>query len=82
MSGRLTSVSMLTNRRRFINTGGSMAIGALVPFRLVADSKHLQPFQWMTGSLVFSFDVQAGQLRQKPLLPLRQPNSGKTIPLA
>jgi len=46
-----------------------MAIGALVPLRLAADSKHLQPFQWTTGNLVFSFDVQAGKLRQKRLLP-------------
>ena len=60
---------MLTNRRRFIKTAGSMGIGALVPFRLVADSKHLQPFQWITGNLVLSFDVQAGKLRQKRLLP-------------
>jgi alpha-galactosidase len=65
----LTKLSMLTNRRRFIKTGGGMAIGALVPFRLVADPKNLQPFQWKTGNLVFSFDVQAGKLRQKRLLP-------------
>ena len=62
---------MLTNRRRFIKTGGSMALGALVPLRFVADPKNLQPFQWMTGNLVFSFDVQAGKLRQKRLLPSR-----------
>jgi len=48
---------------------------AFVPFRLVADSKPLQPFQWMAGNLVFSFDVQAGKLRQKRLLP-----SGSLIP--
>lgn len=56
-----------------------MAIGALVPFRLVADQKNLQPFQWITGNLVFSFDVQAGKLRQKRLLPsgslIQQDNS-------
>ena len=50
-----------------------MAIGALVPFRVAADSKHLQPFQWITGNVVFSFDVQAGKLRQKRLLPAGSP---------
>jgi alpha-galactosidase len=70
---------MVTNRRRFIKTGGSVAIGALVPFRVVSDPKNLQPFQWMAGNLVFSFDVQGGKLRQKRLLPsdslIQQDNS-------
>jgi len=38
MSGQaLTELHMLTNRRRFIKTAGSMGIGALVPFHLVDD---------------------------------------------
>src|SRR5215472_9493489 len=76
---------MLTNRRRFIKTGGGMAIGALVPFRLVADQKNLQPFRWMTGNLVFSFDVQGGKLRQKCLLPsgsVMQQNSSSGVEVA
>jgi alpha-galactosidase len=53
-----------------------MAMGALLPIsRLVPDSTNLQPFQWMTGNLVFSFDVQAGKLRQKRLIP-----SGSVVP--
>jgi hypothetical protein len=41
MSGQaLTELHMLTNRRRFIKTAGSMGIGALVPFHLVDDQKH------------------------------------------
>jgi hypothetical protein len=38
MSGQaLTELHMLTNRRRFITTAGSMGIGALAPFHLVDD---------------------------------------------
>ena len=62
-----------------------MAIGALVPFRLVADQKNLQPFRWMTGNLVFSFDVQGGKLRQKCLLPsgsVMQQNSSSGVEVA
>jgi len=63
-----------------------MAMGALVPMpRLVADSENLQPFQWETGNLVFSFDVQAGKLRQKRLVPtagLVEPDNSSGVEVA
>jgi alpha-galactosidase len=47
-----------------------MAISAIVPLSTLApDSKNLQPFQWTAGDLTFSFDVQAGRLRQQRLVP-------------
>ena len=60
---------MLTNRRRFIKTASCIGIGALVPFRLVSDQKDLRPFEWISGNLIFSFDLQGGRLRQKRVVP-------------
>ena len=60
---------MLTGRRRFIKSASCIGIGALIPIRLVSDQKDLHPFEWISGNLCFSFDVQDGRLRQKRVVP-------------
>jgi alpha-galactosidase len=62
---------MSINRRKFLASGGAAAVGALVPWApsLVFASNCQEPFQWETTDLVFSFDVTAGKLRQKRLVP-------------
>ena len=48
-----------------------MAVGALAPRipNFTSTSATPQPFQWKTEDLIFSFEVQAGKLRQKRLAP-------------
>src|SRR5205823_6389651 len=62
---------MSINRRTFLVSGGALSISALVPgvSALTPASTGLDPFQWKTDNLIFSFDVAAGRLRQKRLVP-------------
>ena len=58
------------DRRTFLRSSGAIAIGAVVPpIPDLTGSKNLQPFQWRTQDLIFSFEVQNGMLRQKRLVP-------------
>jgi len=62
---------MSIDRRRFLASSGAVAFGALVPQlpNLALASNVAEPFRWETSNLVFTFDVKAGKLRQKRLLP-------------
>jgi alpha-galactosidase len=62
---------MSIDRRRFLVSGGVAAFAALVPRVSCAASASSSPgpFQWKTADLVFTFDVTAGKLRQKRLVP-------------
>ena len=62
---------MSIDRRRFLVSGGVAAFAALVPqvSRAASASSPTAPFQWKTADLVFTFDVTAGKLRQKRLVP-------------
>ena len=59
------------DRRTFLRSSGIMAVGALVPHvaHFTIPPPTTGPFQWTTGNLVFSFDLDAGKLRQKRLVP-------------
>jgi len=59
------------DRRTFLRSGGIAAVGALVPHvaHFTTPSPTTRPFQWTTSNLVFSFDLDAGKLRQKRLVP-------------
>jgi alpha-galactosidase len=59
------------DRRTFLVSSGIAAVGALTPRirEFVSASTVLEPFQWRTDSLIFSFEVQSGKLRQKRLVP-------------
>ncbi len=63
---------MSINRRKFLASSSVAAAGALVPqfSSFASASNSTQPFQWKTPDLIFSFDVAAGKLRQKRLVPV------------
>ena len=63
--------SMAVDRRRFLESGAVVTLGALVTgaSRLARAATSLSAFQWKTNGLTFSFDVSAGRLRQKRLTP-------------
>ena len=63
------------NRRKFLASSGVAAVGAFIPSisRLALASSPVEPFQWRTDDLVFRFDVTAGKLRQKRLVPASLP---------
>jgi len=67
------------NRRAFICSTGATAMGPLLPALAVteAEAVALEPFEWTTPDLTFSFSFSAGKLRQKFLLPAGYP---KTTP--
>jgi alpha-galactosidase len=67
------------DRRTFLRSSGIAAVGALVPHvaHFTTPSPTTGPFQWTTSNLVFSFDLDAGKLRQKRLVP-----SGVAMPAA
>ncbi len=76
---------MLTNRRRFVKTAGTIGIGALVPSHLFTGQKDPRPFEWTSGNLSFSFDVDAGRLRQKRIVPFghsQEQNSASGVEIA
>jgi alpha-galactosidase len=62
---------MPLDRRKFLESGGLIALGALVPnvSHLAALASPSESFQWDTDHLIFSFDVSAGRLRQRRLIP-------------
>ena len=59
------------DRRTFLTSSGTAAFGALLPrvSRFFPASNTPEPFAWKTNDLIFSFDVMAGKLRQKRLVP-------------
>src|SRR5208337_3839855 len=62
---------MFMDRRAFLRSTGVAAFGACVPCLsgFASTSNTAEPFHWSTNDLVFSFDVMAGRLRQKCLVP-------------
>src|SRR5215469_15632405 len=62
---------MPLDRRQFLESGGLLALGALVPnvSHLAGAGTSYAPFPWNTDDLIFRFDVTAGKLRQKRLIP-------------
>ncbi len=68
------------HRRRFLESSAFAALGAVFPpiasFAYASDS--LEPFQWKTDDLTLSFEVIAGKLRQKQLVPAGIAAAGKS----
>jgi alpha-galactosidase len=62
---------MSIDRRRFLTSSGVAAFAALVPSisALASVPEPSEPFQWESNDLIFSFDITAGRLRQKRLVP-------------
>jgi len=60
------------DRRTFLASSGVVAFGALLPriSRSLPASNVPEPFAWKTNDLIFSFDIIAGRLRQKRLVPV------------
>jgi alpha-galactosidase len=60
------------DRRTFLASSGVVACGALLPriSRSLPASNVPGPFAWKTNDLIFSFDIIAGRLRQKRLVPV------------
>jgi alpha-galactosidase len=60
------------DRRTFLASSGVVAFGALLPriSRSLPASNVPGPFAWKTNDLIFSFDIIAGRLRQKRLVPV------------
>ena len=60
------------DRRTFLASSGVAAFGALLPHisRSLPASNVPEPFAWKTNDLIFSFDIIAGRLRQKRLVPV------------
>ena len=60
------------DRRTFLASSGAAAFGALLPHisRSLPASNDPDPFAWKTNDLIFSFDIIAGRLRQKRLVPV------------
>lgn len=62
---------MSVDRRQFLESSGIVALGAFatsVP-HIAYGAGLLEPFQWRTDHLIFSFDVRSGRLRQRRLIP-------------
>src|ERR1041385_5459426 len=62
---------MSIDRRKFLASSGLVAVNALVPSisRLSFAENSSEQFQWQTNDLTFAFEVKAGKLRQKRLVP-------------
>ncbi len=60
------------DRRTFLASSGVLACGAVLPriSRSLPASSVSGPFAWKTNDLIFSFDIIAGRLRQKRLVPV------------
>jgi len=60
------------DRRTFLASSGVVAFEALLPriSRSLPASNVPEPFAWKTNDLIFSFDIIAGRLRQKRLVPV------------
>src|SRR5437868_6838730 len=63
---------MSIDRRRFLESSGLAVLGALMPSgsSLASPSNPSESFQWKAENLVFTFDVTAGKLRQRQLIPI------------
>jgi alpha-galactosidase len=59
------------HRRKFLESSALVALTAVLPpvTSLAHASDALEPFQWKTDNLTFSFAVIAGKLREKQLVP-------------
>src|ERR1043166_4390522 len=62
---------MSIDRRKFLASSGLVAVNAIVPSisRLSFPENSSEQFQWQTNDLTFAFEVKAGKLRQKRLVP-------------
>jgi len=62
---------MCMDRRTFLTSTGTAVFGGLLPriSPLFPASSTPETFAWKTNDLIFSFDVLAGNLRQKRLVP-------------
>src|ERR1043166_5415432 len=62
---------MSIDRRKFLASSGLVAVNAIVPSisRLSFAENSSEQFQWQTNDLTFAFEVKAGKLRQKRLVP-------------
>jgi len=62
---------MAIDRRVFLRSSGVAAFGALVPriCGLASASDASEPFEWKANDLILPFEVMAGRLRQKRLVP-------------
>ena len=60
------------DRRTFLASSGVVAFGALLPriSRSLPPANVPEPLTWKTNDLIFSFDIIAGRLRQKRLVPV------------
>ena len=67
-------------RRKFLESTALAALSTALPpiIRLAYASDALEPFQWKTNDLTLSFEVIAGKLRQKQLLPTDVVDVGKS----
>ena len=63
------------NRRRFLASSGVAAFAAFVPSvsRFALADVPNKTFEWKTEELTFTFDVTAGKLRQKRVVPFGTP---------
>jgi alpha-galactosidase len=59
------------DRRTFLTSTGAAVFGTLMPHisRFFPASSTSGPFAWETSDLIFSFEVTAGRLRQKRVVP-------------
>src|SRR6266566_1901748 len=59
------------HRRRFLESSALAALSAVLPpvTSLAYGSSEVAPFQWKTDDLTLPFEVIAGKLRQKQLVP-------------
>jgi len=59
------------DRRTFLTSSGAAVFSALAPHisRFLPASNASEPFVWEANDLTFSFDVTAGRLRQKRIVP-------------
>src|ERR1043165_7630638 len=66
---------MSIDRRKFLASSALVAVNALAPSisRLPLAESSSEQFQWQTKDLTFAFEVKAGKLRQKRLVPTRIP---------
>jgi len=63
------------NRRRFLASSGVAVFAAFVPSvtRFALADVPNKTFEWKTNELTFTFDVTAGKLRQKRVVPVGAP---------
>ena len=63
------------NRRRFLASSGVAAFATLVPSvsRFALAEVPNKTFEWKASDLIFTFEVTAGKLRQKRMVPAGVP---------